>query len=284
MKRNFLITGATGTIAREMIKLMISQGICVRIGVRDVLKATQLDTAGCPVVLFDYNKPETFQEAFENINGLFLATPISIPRIDDLLIPALDTAKRMGVDQIVSLGSIGSELNHTPLSIAEKCVQSCGIDYTILRPNILMQNFGNLAGSIIKSSSLLHLPANRARVSFVDGRDVAEAAANSLMDSSLRNRIFVLTGKEALDHYQIAHILSKVSGKTVTYIPVSHNDAKMELLRAGWSEDAADIMIGLYEIARKGWCEEVRPDLAEILKREPRTFEQYAWDYRDLWV
>ncbi len=282
MDKIILVTGATGTIGKELLKQLKEQGACVRIGTRDLKKAEGLDTGNCPVVHFDYNKPQTFKSAFHGVSSLFLVTPMT-SRIDELIVPAIDAAKQMGVDHIVSLGSIGSELGDFPLSIAERCVLSCGIPSTILRPNLLMQNFGNLAGSIIKSSGLLYLPANRSRISFIDARDVAAAAASALLDPLHNNHIYTLTGKEALDHYQIAHILSMVSGKTITYIPISHNDAKQQLQRAGWSENDAEIIIGLYEIARKGWCEEVRPDLREILKRDPVSFEQYARDYKENW-
>ena len=150
MKEKILVTGATGVIGKELVKQLLSGGKCVRIGVHDMLGATEFDTAGCPVVSFDYNRPETFKGAFEGIDGLFLVAPMSCPGLDELILPAIDFAKEMGVRHIVSLGAIGSELNETPLSIVEKCVQHCGLDFTILRPNLLMQNFLTFAGSDIR--------------------------------------------------------------------------------------------------------------------------------------
>lgn len=285
MKEKILVTGATGTIGKELVKQLISQEFCVRIAVRDPEKAAELDTCGCPIVLFDYQKPETFKKAFEGINGLFLATPIMHPRIDELILPAIDSARKLGVEHLVSLGAIGIEQGiDSPLSVVEKCVQGSGLNYTILRPNLLMQNFQTLAGMAIRNTGLMHLPAGDARISFVDGRDVAAAAAQTLLNQKHRNKIYVLTGCEALDHFQIAHILSKVTSRTITYIPVNHNEAEKELLNAGWADEAAELMIGLYEIARHGWCEEIQPDLQNILEREPTKFEQFAWDYKETWI
>lgn len=285
MKEAILITGATGTIGKELIKKLQLKDICVRIAVRNPQKVLEFDTGGCPVVYFDYEKPDTFYHAFENIKGLFLSAPLRCKRLDQLLIPAIKKAKEMGVEHIVTLGAIGVEQGYdTPLSIHEKCVIGSGIDYTILRPNLLMQNFVNLAGSMIRRTGKIHLPAGNSHISFVDGRDVAEAARKALLNPDLRKHIFTLTGQEALNHYQVAWILSKVTGREITYIPVSHNDAFKELIDAGWNSEAAELMIGLYEIARHGWCEEIRNDLKEIIGRAPITFETFARDFRDNWV
>ena len=285
MRETILVTGATGTVGKEIVKGLLSRDVCVRIAVRTIQKASELEACGCPVVIFDFEKPETFRRAFEGIDGFFLASPMHHPRLDQLLVPAIDCAKRMGVHHIVSLGAIGVDFGvDTPLSIAEKCVEKSGLDYTILRPNLLMQNFTTLASSSIRETNTIYLPAGNARISFVDARDVAEAAVHTLLEFKHRNKTYVLTGKEALDHYRIAFILSKVTGKTITYVPVSQNNAQKELIESGWEEIAADLMVGLYEIARHGWCEEVQTDLEEILQHEPILFEQFAWDYKDSWM
>ncbi|MDO5577035.1 MAG: hypothetical protein Q4F84_08145, partial [Fibrobacter sp.] len=160
-----------------------------------------------------------------------------------------------------------------------------GIDYTILRPNLLMQNFINLAGDSIRRSGKFHLPAGNSRISFVDGRDVASAARIVLCSpGKFNNRICTLTGNESLDHYKIAQILSNAVNRQITYMPVSHNDAKRGLLSKGWNSDVVELMVGLYEIARNGWCEEVRTDLKEILEKDPISFEIFARDFRNNWI
>jgi uncharacterized protein YbjT (DUF2867 family) len=285
MKEKILVTGATGVIGKELVKQLLGQGFCVRIAVRSPEKAADIDTCGCPLVVFDYTKHETFQRAFEGIDGLFLATPIMSPKLDELIMPAINAAKEMGVSHIVSLGAVGMSQGHdSPMSIAEKCVQGCGLKFTILRPNLLMQNFQTLAGMLIRNTGLIHLPAGDAKISFVDARDIAAAAAQSLLKKEHQNKIYMLTGKEALDHYKIAEILSRVTSKKIVYIPVSHNEAEQELLRVGWDDDAAELMIGLYEIARHGWCEEISADLEMIIGREPIPFEKFAQDYKETWI
>ena len=56
---------------------------------------------------------------------------------------------------------------------AEKMIEESGIPFTFLRPNDFMQNFVNFYSPTIKSDNALYLPAEDAKVSFVDVRDIA---------------------------------------------------------------------------------------------------------------
>jgi uncharacterized protein YbjT (DUF2867 family) len=283
MAENILVAGASGTFGKELVKKLMENGACIRIGIRNLAKAEGMNVGNCPVVILDYEKAETFKTAFEGIEKFFLATPTGHPQIEELIIPVIEAAKSSGVSHLVSLSAAGVQQDSaTPLSIAEKCVQNCGIDYTILRPNLFMQNLLNLSPSI-KKNNQIRLAAASANISFVDARDVASAAATILIHSSHKNHIYLLTGNQSPDLFDIAHTLSLITGRTISYIPVSHNEAYKELLNCGLSPQRANLINGLFEIARQGWCEQIRPDLKEILKREPASFEQFAWDYKESW-
>lgn len=283
MAENILVAGASGTFGKELVKKLMEYGGCIRIGVRNLARAEGMNIGNCPVVILDYEKAETFKTAFEGIEKFFLATPTGYPQIEELIIPVINAAKESGVSHLVSLSAAGVQQDSaTPLSIAEKCVQNSGIDYTILRPNLFMQNLLNLSPSI-KKNNQIRLAAASANISFVDVRDVASAAATILIHSSHKNHIYLLTGNESPDLFDIARTLSQVTGKTISYIPVSHNEAYKELLSCGLSPQRANLINGLFEIARQGWCELIQPDLKEILKQEPTSFEQFAWDYKESW-
>lgn len=242
-----------------------------------------MNIGNCPVVILDYEKVETFKTAFDGIEKFFLATPTGYPQIDELIIPVIEAAKAAVSLTWSHLSAAGVQQDSaTPLSITEKCIQNCGIDYTILRPNLFMQNLLYLSPSI-KKNNQIRLAAASANISLVDARDVASAAATILIQSSHKNHIYLLTGNESPDLIEVAHTLSQVTGKTISYIPVSHNEAYKELIGCGLSPQKANLINGLFEIARQGWCEQIHPDLKEILKREPASFKQFAWDYKESW-
>ncbi|MDO5576658.1 MAG: NAD(P)H-binding protein, partial [Fibrobacter sp.] len=122
MKNAVLVTGVRGTIGKELIKQLRLNNIDTRIAVRNPQKVFEMDTGGYPVVYFDYQKPDTFYSAFENIESVFLSVPLWCKRLDQLVLPSIQAAKQMGVKKIVTIGAIGVDLGtDTPLSIFEKC-------------------------------------------------------------------------------------------------------------------------------------------------------------------
>lgn len=62
----------------------------------------------------------------------------------------------------------------------ERIIEESGIPFTFLRPNEFMQNFVNFHSSSIKSNNAFYLPAEDAKVSLVDVRDIAAVAVKSL--------------------------------------------------------------------------------------------------------
>jgi uncharacterized protein YbjT (DUF2867 family) len=284
MEKKILITGATGTIGKELVRELEKRGVCFRIALRDITNSRFLNNTSCPVVLLDYKNPRTFFAALDGISDLFLATPISYPNLEELIVPVLENAKKTGVKHVVSLGAVGvDQSDDSPLSIAEKCVQGCGLTYTILRPNFIMQNFLPLISLINANKGKMELPVGYAKVSLVDAEDIASTIAESLLDLKHANKIYCLTGDQSLDFFEIAHIISRITLRTITYIPVNHNEAQHKMQLAGWNHDQIRVMTGLFEIIHQGWCEKIKPDLKLIIGREANLFENFVWKYRDYW-
>lgn len=282
MNRTILVTEPTGMLEQEIIRGLRNKGYCVKIAVHHSLEVQVLNYE-CPVVTLDYTDSESCRRALDGVQSVFLGFPTMFPRMDDLFLPFMNVAREKQVEHIVGLGSIGQGTD-TPLMVVEKCIQNCGLDYTLLRPNLYMQHFKSVALPGIRDSHSIYLPAGDARISFVDVRDVAAAAQEALMDDGHVNRTYTITGGQSLDHYQIAEILSRVTGRKITYIPISHNELWGILKENGWDNTSVEIMVGLYEIARHGWSEDISSDLSLIIGRSPITFEQFAIDNQPEWL
>jgi uncharacterized protein YbjT (DUF2867 family) len=132
------------------------------------------------LVEMDYNKSETLVAAFKDADKLFLLTPAS-PKSAELASNLVNEAKKAGIRHIVKQSIIGadSRLDVAHLRLhrqAEKIIEDSGIPFTFLRPNDFMQNFVNFYGPTIKSKNVFYLPAEDAKVSFVDVRDISGIA------------------------------------------------------------------------------------------------------------
>jgi len=90
---------------------------------------------------------------------------------------------------------------------AEESIEESGIPYTFVRPNEFMQGFVNFQGTTIKSNNAFYIPAEDAKVSFVDARDTAAVAVKALVDGDKHyNKSYMVTGPEALSYHQAAEI------------------------------------------------------------------------------
>ena len=87
-------------------------------------------------------------------------------------------AKKSGIRHIVKQSIMGTDLEADVEAMrlhrqAEKVIEESGIPYTFLRPNEFMQGFINFHGSTIKNNGAFYIPAEDAKVSMVDARDIA---------------------------------------------------------------------------------------------------------------
>ena len=67
MSKPILVTGATGTIGRDVARLLSENGVSVRAGVRDQAKARKQFGSNIALVPFDFENEKTFSEALEGI-------------------------------------------------------------------------------------------------------------------------------------------------------------------------------------------------------------------------
>ena len=76
MVGTILVTGATGTVASELVKQLSSARQKVRAVVHSTTRASSNDKLKeLEMVEMDFNKPETLIAAFKDAEKLFLLTP-----------------------------------------------------------------------------------------------------------------------------------------------------------------------------------------------------------------
>lgn len=105
--------------------------------------------------------------------------------------------------------------------------------------------------------------------------EIAEVAATAF-DMGLVSKEYNLTGPEALDHNSVAAILSKASGRTVTYQPIPEEAMLKGLRDTGMPEGAVQYVGMLYSVVRAGYAAAVTQDVQAVLGRAPTRFEDFA--------
>ncbi|HKB86603.1 MAG TPA: SDR family oxidoreductase [Ignavibacteriaceae bacterium] len=285
MAQKILVTCAGGRVGSELVKLLIQSEEMVRAAMRDPSSASKKFSGQVETIMFDYDRPDTFAPALEEIDKVFLMVRPGDNHSDKAAIPLVDEAKKKGIRHIVDLTALGVEKDEDfMLRKLEKYIEDSGIPFTHLRPNWFMQNFNS--GPMyadIQSTGALHLPSSDAKISFIDVRDIAAAGFTILKENGHMNKAYTLTGGESLDHFQAIEIISEASKKKFSYIPLSDETARKSLAGAGVPADLIERWSDFYRRVRDGHCAAVSGDIASLLRRSPITFRQYAEDFASSW-
>ncbi len=288
MVETILITGATGTVGSEVVKQLSSNttDINIKAAVHSIENAKKVQYDKVEVVQIDYNKPETLKEAFKDADKLFLLTHPS-PKSAEHESNLVTEAKKAGIRHIVKQSIMGADLQADVEAMrlhrqAEKIIEESGIPYSFLRPNEFMQGFINFQGPTIKSNNAFYLPAQDAKVSIVDVRDIAAVAVKALTDDNKHNnKTYLITGPETLSYYQAAEILSNATGKKISYVNVSDEEARAAMKETGMNDWLINTILELYNYFRKGYASEVSSAVEEVIGKKPITFAQFAKDYAE---
>jgi len=224
-------------------------------------------------------------QAFGGVDQGFLLAPPGYTNQDELLKPVIDAAKAQGVRKLVLMTAMGANADEAaPMRKAEVHLINSGLAYNIIRPNWFMQNFNTFWIQGILENGKIFLPVATAKGSFIDARDISAVAAALLSGNAFDNRDFDLTGGVALDHDAVAQILSKETGKSITFQDIPPDEMRKGLLQAGLPAAYAEFLLMILGYFEAGYSERITDSVQIIVGRAPGTLEQYAKDYRDAWL
>ncbi len=282
-----MVTGATGNVGAEIVRLLVEQGYPARAAMRDVQGAEERFGEGTDLidyVSFNFGRPETYEAAFRGVKAMFLMRPPAVADASKLN-AAVDAAKVAGVQHVVFLSLQGVEKNPVvPHAKTEKYLKSSGLTYTFLRASFFMQNLDTTHRKDIAEYGEIFVPAGRGKTSFIDVRDIAAVAVKALTEEGHENRAYELTGADALDYFQVADIFTDVLGKEVTYPNPSPWRFWRRMRKRGLEVPFILVMIGLYTACRFGLASNVTRNTAQLLGRRPISVRQYVEDYKESWL
>jgi uncharacterized protein YbjT (DUF2867 family) len=275
-----LVTTA-GKVGAETARLLREQDVPVRVLVRDPAGTTArgLAAAGAQLVRGDLDVPASIDEAMAGVTGVVLVSP-AVPAQE---LNVVASASRAGVGHVVKATSKASA--DSPIARRrwqtqiEEGLAASGIPHTLLRSNAYMQNVLMLAPAIAATSSF-GSAAGKGRTGMVDTRDVAAVAAKIAASSQPHTgNTYWLTGPELVSNYDVASILSKLLGRSITYREMTVEENRDAMIRAGVPEQIAEMNAQAFGLTADGDAEWVTGDVQKLLRRPARSFGQFAADY-----
>ncbi len=283
------VTGATGTIGREVCRALVARGVDVRVGVRDLGRSAEALPAIDDAVELDFADPRKLEVAiFEGVDALFFMTPL----IDDQVAAShrvLQAAIAGGVPHVVRLSSRSAGWDFDSVLRAwhrevEDAVRDSGATWTVLRPCSFFQNFVRYHAEAIRGMSSIIAPQGHGLVSYVDAVDVGHVAAACMTEPPAHHgATYVLTGGRAYGVKGVAAEIGRVIGRPISYIDIDPSQARDMMLQSGMPPWLVDAGLAVFAHAKAGDEAEVDPVLSQILGRAATTLSEFVERNRAAW-
>jgi uncharacterized protein YbjT (DUF2867 family) len=274
-----LVTGATGTVGSEAVRLLRQRDLPVRAMVRDPARAEPLTVAGAGLARADFDEPATIDAALAGVDTVILVSP-GVPAQE---LNVVASAARQGVKHVIKVTSNASA--DSPIARRrfqaeiEAGLAASDLAHTLLRANAFMQNTLALAPAI-KRTGGFGSSARAGRVGMVDARDVAAVAAElASAPHGHAGRTYWLTGPALITYADVAAVLTDVLGRPVAYHPVGFDEDRAAMVRAGLPGPVAEMNAQAFSLIAEGDAAWLSEDVPTLLGRPARSFARFAADF-----
>jgi NAD(P)H dehydrogenase (quinone) len=271
-KMKILVTGATGKLGSKVVDSLLKSipASELAVSVRDPEKAEGLRARGVEVRQGDFDRPETLDNAFKDIDRLLI---ISADGDNETRIrqhtDAVQAAVRAGVKFIAytSLANAieSKNLMAPPHVATEAAIIKTGIPYSFLRNNWYLENeIGSIQGALAGAPWITS--AGEGKVGWALQQDYADAAAAVLVGNDHENTVYELSGP-LLTQDELASALGNVLGEKIAVQQVSDEKYAEIMKGLGLPDFVIPIVVGIQESIRNGSLEVESNDFEKVLGR-----------------
>ncbi|MFI6376913.1 NmrA family NAD(P)-binding protein [Streptomyces sp. NPDC050546] len=252
-----LVIGGTGTTGRRVVQRLTAAGHPVRVGSR----------SGAPA--FDWEDTSTWQAVLDGVDRVYIAHPDMTQRSAAGQIEALSRAAvTAGVQRLVLLSGRGG----LGVQAVEDGVRNSGAQWTIARAGWFNQNFSEVFLLDAVLAGEIAMPEFITAEDFIDADDIADVAVAALTEDRHAGKTYELSGPRLLSFAEAAAEISRATGRTITYTPLTAEQARTALPGDGMTEDMAEEFIAsLRENTAR-----LAHGVEEALGRKPKDFSEYV--------
>jgi uncharacterized protein YbjT (DUF2867 family) len=216
-----LAVGAAGNLAGLVVPELVERGATVRGLVRKPEQVEEAKRRGATeVAVGDLADLESLSSALQGVDAVFHLGPAFAPNEIQMGQNMVEAAVRAGVRKFVFSSVIHPILsklpNHAAKARVEEALIASDLEYTILHPTVLFQNYSIFWPRVVQTGILAEPWSPDTRFSRVDYRDVAEVAAIALTEDRLAYGTFELCSSGILNRHEVAALISEVLEKQVT--------------------------------------------------------------------
>jgi NAD(P)H dehydrogenase (quinone) len=278
-----LVTGAAGKTGKAVIAAVAARGAQVRALVHRAAQTDEVTAQGaCEVAVGGFDDPAALARAASGVTAIYHICPNVSPHEIAYAKAVVAATKAAGVRRLVYHSVLHPQIEAMPHHWAklrvEEMLLASGLDVTFLQPTAYMQNI--LAGwRSIVADGVYRVPYPvETRISLVDLRDVAQAAALVLTEPGHSGATYALVGTAPLTQIEVADALSAALGRPVRAVaePIEAWEARARAASMG--DYQRDTLAAMFRSYATGGLIGNSNVLGWLLGRRPTTLAEFAAD------
>jgi uncharacterized protein YbjT (DUF2867 family) len=279
-----LITGASGNAGGAVLHEVLKSGSGVRAMVRSKEDSAKVPQ-GAAAVIADFADKQSLRRALEGVDTVYLVCS-PVRELVELESNMVDACREAGVKHVVQNSALGAgDFARSFPSWHRKVedrLKGSGMGYTMLRPNGFMQNLITYFASSIRAQGAFYQSTGNAKISHLDLRDIATAAAGILRSPAPHvGKIYELNGPEALSYAEVAEKMSSTTGRNIQYVDIPPDAQRKALLDMGVPDFMVMALLELQEYYASGKASSVNGTLESLIHRSPTTMDNFLNDFAD---
>jgi uncharacterized protein YbjT (DUF2867 family) len=273
-----LVTGATGTVGREVIR-GIPAGVRVRVMARDPARVVGA-SGRAETVAGDFGDPRSLERSLAGVETAFLVTGAVFGGDDARFVRAAQAA---GVRRLVKLSAAAvldrraGDLITRWQRANEELLRASGLEWTLLRPRAFMSNTLSWARSV-RCEGVVRAVCGTSANACVDPRDVAAVAVRVLTGQGHAGKAYTLTGPRALTAVEQTDQLGRLLGVPLRFEELSPDQARLALGRRH-PAPVVEALLQSAERQRAGAKARVEDTVYAVTGRPAGTFRAWAEDH-----
>lgn len=278
------ITTPTGNVGQQVTKRLLANGADLILLVRDAEKLSPSVKQQVKVLTGSIDDPAFVIEATRGVEALFWVSPVnfSSPNVvtwyENLARSATKAVQTNNIARVVNLSSVGAHLATglgpiSGLHTVEKQLDEVATNIVHLRPDYFMENYFHQLEALQTQSSVFLPLSGVQRFSQIATCDIAQVAADLLLDTWQGRSIVGLQGSENISFDEAAAILSELLGKTITHKQISYEQFSDALIAQGATPDVAFQYSQMWQGLSHP---DFKPEKPSSNKTMPTTFAEFA--------
>lgn len=275
--KRVLVTGATGTIGREVVSRLRDGGHRVRAMTRDPERA---HIAGdVELVRGELADPQSLGRCADGVEAVFLVW--AAPGADAASAVRALAAHAPRIVLLTSPHKTPHPMFQQPNPLraihanVERQIEDAGVAWTFLRPGMFAANALAWWAPQIRRGDVVRWPYADAPTAPIHEKDIAEVAVRALVESGHDGAEYVLTGPESLTQAEQVRTIGDVIGRPLQFEELPRADAAAAL---GFPPAAMNMLLDAWA-ASIGQPAYLTSTVFEATGHAPRSFREWVSDH-----